>query len=52
MIGRYPECVLLPDGEGNWVLYADKSCQEVVAFFPEKEDGEYAQQFFSGNRSI
>lgn len=44
----YPDCVLHPDGKGQWLLYADPSCQEVVAFFPDEGDALAAQSLFSG----
>ena len=46
MSKHYPNCVVHPDNEGQWILYVDNSCQEVIAFFPDKEDAEVAQEFF------
>ena len=50
MDGIYPNCVVYPDDDEQWVLYVDQSCQEIIGIFPEREDAEDAQRFFSKGR--
>jgi hypothetical protein len=39
-----PNCVVHPDDKGQWILYKDCSCQEVIAFFTTQEVAERVQR--------
>jgi hypothetical protein len=38
--------VIFPDNKGMWILYANPSCDEVIGFFADRADAEFAAPLF------
>lgn len=50
--GRHPSAVDKPDGSCGRILYADPSCQEVIAFVPDSADAEHLLAAVQGGRLL
>lgn len=47
MTELFSDARVAEDGKGGYILYTDQSCQEVIGFFPEKEDAEICRRAFA-----